>query len=56
MLPFSLPSSTDMLVTYGAGFGGTNRERERKYIPTVAPEFLAKLDVGSSRSGSLNFG
>jgi hypothetical protein len=43
MLPFSLPSSTDMLVTYGAGFGGTNRERARKYIPTVPPEFLDKL-------------
>jgi len=50
MLPFSLPTSTDMLVTYGAGFGGVNRERERKYIPTVPPEFLAKLDL----SGGLN--
>jgi hypothetical protein len=55
MLPFSLPTSTDMLVTYGAGFGGINRERERKYIPTVPPEFLAKLDAGS-RSGSLYLG
>ena len=45
MLPFSLPSSTDMLITYGAGFGGTNRERERKYIPTVPPEWLTKLGV-----------
>ena len=44
MLPFSLPSATDMLVSYGAGFGGLNRERERKYIPTVPPEFLTKLD------------
>ncbi|ETS77507.1 hypothetical protein PFICI_11381 [Pestalotiopsis fici W106-1] len=43
MLPFSLPSSTDMLVSYGAGFGGTNRERARKYIPTIPPEFLDKL-------------
>ncbi|KKA31196.1 hypothetical protein TD95_000793 [Thielaviopsis punctulata] len=47
MLPFTLPSSTDMLVSYGAGFGGLNRERERKYIPTVPPEFLAKLEVVS---------
>lgn len=46
MLPFTLPSVTDMLVCYGAGFGGVNRERERKYIPTVPPEFLAKLEVG----------
>ncbi|KAI5309691.1 hypothetical protein KEM55_002645 [Ascosphaera atra] len=43
-LPFSLPTSTDMLVTYGAGFGGANRERERKYIPTVPTDFLEKLD------------
>ncbi|KAI9786737.1 MAG: hypothetical protein M1835_002982 [Candelina submexicana] len=52
MLPFSLPTSTDMLVSYGAGFGGLNRERERKYIPTVPPEFLAKLDVNGSKNGS----
>ncbi|KAF1816144.1 hypothetical protein P152DRAFT_463806 [Eremomyces bilateralis CBS 781.70] len=45
MLPFALPSSTDMLVSYGAGFGGLDRERERKYIPTVPAEFLGKLDA-----------
>lgn len=50
MLPFTLPSVTDMLVCYGAGFGGLNRERERKYIPTVPPEFLAKLEVNSGSS------
>ena len=48
MLPFSLPTSTDMLVTYGAGFGGVNRERERKYIPTASPEVLAKLDLSNN--------
>jgi hypothetical protein len=47
MLPFSLPSSTDMLVTFGAGFGGMNREQERKYIPTVPAEFLTKLDAAT---------
>ncbi|KAI9811778.1 MAG: hypothetical protein M1827_005323 [Pycnora praestabilis] len=52
MLPFSLPTSTDMLVSYGAGFGGLNRERERKYIPTIPPEFLAKLDISGSKNGS----
>ncbi|TVY32485.1 Dilute domain-containing protein, partial [Lachnellula subtilissima] len=52
MLPFSLPSSTDMLISYGAGFGGLNRERERKYIPTVPPEFLAKLDLSGGRAQS----
>ncbi|GAB7355402.1 hypothetical protein MBLNU459_g5920t1 [Dothideomycetes sp. NU459] len=51
LLPFHLPTSTDMLVSYGAGFGGVNRERERRYIPTVPPDFFAKLDPsGNSRS------
>jgi len=53
MLPFTLPSVTDMLVSYGAGFGGMNRERERKYIPTVPPEFLAKLEVSGARKGPM---
>ena len=52
MLPFSLPTSTDMLISFGAGFGGINRERERKYIPTVPPEFLIKLDLGGGRAAS----
>jgi hypothetical protein len=55
MLPFSLPSVTDMLVSFGAGFGGVNRERERKYIPTIPPEFLEKLEV-SGNSNKPMFG
>jgi hypothetical protein len=53
MLPFTLPSVTDMLVSYGAGFGGLNRERERKYIPTVPAEFLSKLEVSGARKGPM---
>lgn len=45
MLPFSLPTGNDMLITFGAGFGGVNRERERKYIPTVPTEFLTKFET-----------
>ncbi|TKA51326.1 hypothetical protein B0A49_12880 [Cryomyces minteri] len=56
LLPSSLPTSTDMLVSYGAGFGGLNKERERKYIPTVPPEFLAKLDAGSRGGGNATYG
>ncbi|KAI1460814.1 hypothetical protein F4805DRAFT_465318 [Annulohypoxylon moriforme] len=48
MLPFTLPTVTDMLISYGAGFGGVNRERERKYIPTIPPEFLDKLEVSGN--------
>ena len=54
MLPFSLPTSTDMLITYGAGIGGTNRERARKYIPTVPTEVLSKLKLdGDSDAASI---
>ena len=52
MLPFFLPTSTDMLVSYGAGFGGVNKEQERKYVPTVPPEVLTKLDISSLKGGS----
>ena len=50
MLQFSLPTSVDLRLSYGAGYGGINRERERKYIPTVPPEFLSKLDLGNNGS------
>ena len=49
MLPFSLPTSTDMLISYGAGIGGTNRERARKYVPTVPTEILSKLNLDGDR-------
>ncbi|KAG8623849.1 hypothetical protein KVT40_008825 [Elsinoe batatas] len=52
LLPFHLPTSTDMLVTYGAGFGGVNKERARRYIPTIPPDFFQKLDPGAGRKGS----
>ncbi|KAL8728941.1 MAG: hypothetical protein Q9166_005036 [cf. Caloplaca sp. 2 TL-2023] len=52
MLQFSLPTTVDMRITYGAGYGGVNREREKKYIPTVPPEFLAKLDLGGGGSSA----
>lgn len=48
MLQFSLPTAVDLRVSYGAGLGGVNKERERKYIPTVPPEFLQKFDLGGS--------
>ena len=54
LLPFHLPTSTDMLISYGAGFGGMNKERERRYFPSVPPEFLQKLDpTGKQNNNSL---
>lgn len=58
MLPFSLPTSTDMLLSYGAGLGGTNREREKKYQPSVPPEYLERLNFSQSQGrngGGSNF-
>ncbi|KAL7276799.1 hypothetical protein RUND412_000223 [Rhizina undulata] len=52
MLGFHLPTNTDMLLSYGAGLGGTNKEREKKYQPSVPPEYLTKLDFsGVARNG-----
>ena len=48
MLPFHLPTAVDMRISYGAGYGGLDRERERKYIPTVPQEFLTKLDISGN--------
>ncbi|KAI4216326.1 MAG: hypothetical protein LQ351_001336 [Letrouitia transgressa] len=56
MLQFSLPTTVDMRISYGAGYGGVNRENERKYIPTVPPEFLARLDVGGGGSNPAKLG
>ena len=50
MLQFHLPTTVDMRISYGAGYGGLNRERERKYIPTVPQEFLARLDISGGGS------
>ncbi|KAL8932507.1 MAG: hypothetical protein Q9216_006806 [Gyalolechia sp. 2 TL-2023] len=50
MLQFSLPTTVDMRITYGAGYGGTNKDREKKYIPTVPPELLTKLDLSGGGS------
>lgn len=50
MLQFSLPTTVDMRISYGAGYGGMDKERERKYIPTIPHEFLAKLDLSGSAS------
>ncbi|UJO22332.1 Dilute domain-containing protein [Fulvia fulva] len=52
LLPFHLPTSTDMLISYGAGFGGVNKERERRYTPSVPAEFLTKLDPAGGQQRS----
>ncbi|KAK9450787.1 uncharacterized protein V1518DRAFT_425549 [Limtongia smithiae] len=50
ILPFVLPTSTEMLVTWGAGVGGTNRAQARKHAPVLPAEFVMQLDAASSLS------
>lgn len=56
MLPFSLPTTSDMLITFGAGIGGRDRERARKYVPTVPTEVLEGLRVGGVSVGGWGSG
>jgi hypothetical protein len=37
-----------MIISYGSGIGGTHRE---KYIPTLPPEFMEKLDSVTAKGG-----
>lgn len=50
ILPFVLPTSTEMLMVWGAGIGGTDRTQTSKHIPVMPSEFVAKLDATSSLS------
>ncbi|KAK9239067.1 hypothetical protein V1525DRAFT_399073 [Lipomyces kononenkoae] len=50
ILPFVLPTTTEMLVTWGAGIGGTNRAQAQRHVPFLPQEYVAKLDATSSLS------
>ncbi|KAK9468766.1 hypothetical protein V1512DRAFT_203144 [Lipomyces arxii] len=50
ILPFVMPTGTEMLVTWGAGIGGVNRAQAQRHAPVLPPEFAAKLDATSSLS------
>ncbi|KAK9249488.1 hypothetical protein V1506DRAFT_526087 [Lipomyces tetrasporus] len=50
ILPFVFPTTTEMLVTWGAGIGGTNRAQAQRHAPVLPPEYVAKLDATSSLS------
>lgn len=45
VLPFVIPTLTEMIITWGAGIGGTQKERAKKYEPSLPTEFLDKLDL-----------
>ncbi|KAK9480760.1 hypothetical protein V1514DRAFT_324394 [Lipomyces japonicus] len=50
ILPFVIPTTTEMLITWGAGIGGLNRAQAQRHAPFLPPEFVAKLDATSSLS------
>lgn len=45
VLPFVIPTLTEMIVTWGAGLGGTQKKRAKKYEPSLPTEFLDTLDL-----------
>lgn len=47
-LSFSLPTSTDLILSYGAGIGGTRRENEKLFTPSLPLELIEKLDNGNN--------
>ncbi|RIA79871.1 hypothetical protein C1645_798085 [Glomus cerebriforme] len=47
LLPFAIPTSTEMLANYGQG-----QEKESEFIPLVPDEWMEKLDVGMRRGPS----
>ena len=49
LLPFAMPTTTELIAAYGSGIGGIHRE---KYIPTLPPEFMEKLDSVTSKGPS----
>lgn len=44
VLPFIIPTLREMIITWGAGLGGTHAKRARRYEPNLPTEFLDKFD------------
>lgn len=51
VLPFVIPTLTEMIVTWGAGLGGTQASRAKKYEPSLPTEFIDKLDMAPAGTG-----
>lgn len=45
MLQIDLPKPVDLIITYGSGIGGMNKERERQYQPYVPADIIDSLDI-----------
>lgn len=44
LLPFKLPTLREMIVTWGAGLGGTHSKRARRFEPTLPAELIDKFE------------
>lgn len=52
VLPFVIPTITEMIVTWGRGIGGIHRQRAKQYEPSLPLEFLDKLDINNNNSNA----
>lgn len=49
ILPFTIPTLREMIITWGAGLGGTHAKRARRYEPSLPTEFLDKFETEEDR-------
>lgn len=54
VLPFTIPTLREMIVSYGAGLGGTNIKRARRYEPTLPNEFLDQFETENEENAATN--
>uniref|UniRef100_A0A060T561 ARAD1C03256p n=1 Tax=Blastobotrys adeninivorans TaxID=409370 RepID=A0A060T561_BLAAD len=54
VLPFVIPTLREMIMTWGAGLGGTNKRRARKYEPSLPTEFLDKFETDEDYTSGHN--
>lgn len=50
ILPFVIPTLREMIVTWGAGLGGINTKRARRYEPSLPEEFLEKFETDGTET------
>lgn len=53
VLPFVLPTQQEMVITWGAGLGGTHIKRARKHEPVLPADFLDKFESDKDHEGAI---
>ncbi|ANB14031.1 hypothetical protein AWJ20_4987 [Sugiyamaella lignohabitans] len=54
VLPFIIPTLREMIVTWGAGLGGVNKQRAKKYEPSLPTDIIDKFDLSKEESDEYN--